>query len=74
MSESEAVHSDYKNCEEAENVQRLSSFCTIMNNKVPCQKDSKATRKRAIEDAILKWYVWNKMAILDPMEALMKNR
>ena len=54
MSESEAVHSDYKNCEEAENVQRLSSFCTIMNNKVPCQKDSKATRKRAIEDAILK--------------------
>ena len=51
MSESEAVHSDYKNFEKTENVQRLSSFCTVTNEKVPCQK---APKKCEIEDAILK--------------------
>jgi hypothetical protein len=51
MSESEAVHSDYKNFEKTENVQRLSSFCTITNDKVSCQK---APKKCEIEDAILK--------------------
>ena len=51
MSESEAVHSDYKNFEKTENVQRLSNFYTITNDKVPCQK---AQKNCAIEDAILK--------------------
>ena len=40
LSESEAVHSDCKSCEEAENVKRISSFCTIINEKVAIQNDA----------------------------------